>query len=85
MLTEVDSLDIPVEITSLSGYGANGAYLDLSEKKFYTASGMETDVSDYLIDECDVISLMPGAVVCFADSNGDPVTADYKLTYKNKL
>lgn len=80
------TLNIPEEITSLTGYGASGSRLDLTERRFYAAGDEDgVDVSAHLPAECDIIPLMPGAVVCFADAKGAPVTADYELTYKNKL
>jgi hypothetical protein len=80
------TLNIPEEITSLAGYGASGSRLDLTERRFYAAGDEDgVDVSAHLTAGCDIIPLMPGAVVCFADAKGAPVTADYEFTYKDKL
>jgi hypothetical protein len=82
---DVDELVISEDITSLTGYGEAGSYLDLTERKFYRADGSSKDVSEYLPAECDVISLLPGSIIKFTDADGNPVTAGYSLSYKNKI
>ena len=76
---------LPDSITSLAGYGEEGSYLDLTEGKFYRADGSSKDVSGDLPVECDVISLLPGSIVKFEGADGEPVTAEYSLSYKNRI
>lgn len=82
---DVDEIEIPAEIRALDGYGATGAYIDFAEQKFYSASGAATDISALLPAEIDVISLLPSAIIKFTDASGNAVTAEYELSYKNKL
>ena len=80
-----DEIEVPAEVRALSGYGAAGAFIDLTERKFCDASGNATDISAMLPEEFDVISLLPFAILKFTDTNGNAVTADYELNYKNKI
>ena len=83
--TVIEEIEIPEGITSLAGYGEEGSYLDLTERKFYRADGSSEDVSEYLPVECDVISLLPGSIIKFTDAGGEPVVAEYSVSYKNKI
>ena len=80
-----DEIEVPAEVRALSGYGAAGAFIDLTERKFCDANGNATNISAMLPEEFDVISLLPFAILKFTDTNGNAVTADYEITYKNKL
>lgn len=83
--TVIEEIEIPEGITSLAGYGEEGSYLDLTERKFYRADGSSEDVSGDLPVECDVISLLPGSIIKFTDADGEPVVAEYSVSYKNKI
>ena len=83
--TVIEEIKIPDSITSLEGYGKEGNYLDLTERKFYRTDGSSEDVSESLPAECDVISLLPGSIIKFTDADGEPVTAGYTFSYKNKI
>lgn len=81
----VDEIGIPEDVRSLVGYGEDGAYIDLMERKFYNVGGETIDLSAYLPVESDVISLLPSALVEFTDASGNRVAVDYELSYKNKI
>ena len=85
LMYPIDEIEIPAEVRALPGYGEEGAYIDLVERRFYNASGNATDISIMLPDEADVISLLPSAILKFTDANGNAVVVDYEITYKNKL
>ena len=82
---DVDEIEIPAEVRALDGYGATGSYIDFADRKFYSSSGAVTDISALLPAEIDVISLLPSAIIKFTDASGNAVTAEYELSYKNKL
>lgn len=82
--TVIEEIIIPDEVTSLEGYGEEGSYLDLTERKFYR-DGTAVDVSSHLPIESDVISLLPGAIIRFTDANEEAVAAAYSFSYKNKI
>ncbi len=84
-LYTVEEIEIPAEIRALDGYGEEGAYVDFTERKFYGADGVSIDVSAYLPEESDILSLLPSAIVSFSDGSGNAVAADYELSYKNKI
>ena len=81
----VAEIEIPEAIRSLVGYGQEGAYIDFANRKYYSPSGTAYDISAYLPEEFDVISLLPSAIVKFTDESGNAVTASYSFTYKNKI
>jgi len=85
ILYDLEEIEIPEEIRALNGYGETGAYIDFAERRFYNASGAATDISGYLSDEADIISLLPSAIVRFYDASGNAVAAEYSLSYKNKI
>jgi hypothetical protein len=74
---------IPDAITSLNGYSEG--YLKPTEREFHKADGTIVNVSEHLDEMSDVIDLFPGAIIRFFGVNGEVVTANYSLTYKNKL
>ena len=81
----VAEIEIPEAIRSLVGYGQEGAYIDFANRRYYSPSGTAYDISAYLPEEFDVISLLPSAIVKFTDESGNAVTASYSFTYKNKI
>ena len=81
----VDEIEIPEEVRGLSGYGEAGAYIDLTERRFYRASGESVDISAVLPAETDVLSLLPSALIRFSDADGNTVVADYEIVYKNRI
>ena len=85
LLYVADEIEIPAAIRGLSGYGAEGAYLDLIGRKFYGANGAAVDISAYMTEELEVLSLIPSAILGFSDEAGKTVSAEYELSYKNKL
>ena len=84
-LYHTEEIEIPDSITSLTGYGEEGNYLDLTEGKFCLADGSYVDVREQFPVGRDIISLLPSSIVKFYGQNGEFVSADYTLTYKTKL
>jgi hypothetical protein len=79
------TIEIPDEVRKITGYGAKGAYLDLTERKFYDASGKMTNVSEMLPEDFDIIPLLPGAIIRFNGADDKVTEAGYTLTYKSKI
>ena len=87
-ITEISEIEIPEGIRGLSGYGMEGAYLDLIEKKLYTGYYAPQNIDMFELDNITNLPLLPGMIVKFIETVGgtdEPKEVQYELTYKNKI
>ena len=88
-ITEVSVIEVPEGIDRLSGYGMEGAYLDLIEKKLYTGYYAPQNIDMFELDNITNLPLLPGMIVQFIETvdgvNDEPKEIQYELTYKNKI
>ena len=91
------TIEIPDALTAyLKGnyakYDSLGNYIDLTTRTFhyyYNGDTEETpqvvDVSEYLEERMDVVSLKPGCIIRTIGADGEPHSGKYTLAYKTKI
>lgn len=84
-ITFITEVEIPSYVRERSGYGTEGSYIDLVEKKLYTSTYAPQDIGVSELENVINFPLLPSMIVQFIGEDDSVVNAQYEIVYKNKI